>query len=60
MHYIEVRNIDSLFVLSKSANIKVTTTVLRVLADVFVGVAPLEPIDLKQIKERKGVKITKV
>ena len=34
-------------------------TAIRILAQVFVGVAPLEPVDLKQNEERRAIKITK-
>jgi len=37
----------------------VSTTALRLLAEIFVGTAPLEAVDMKQIEERTGIKITR-
>ncbi len=53
------KQVDSIFILTKSVNVQVSTTALRVLAEIFIGVAPLEPVDMKQMEERKKVKITK-
>ena len=54
-----MKDIDSLFVLTKSGDIQVATTALRVLAEVFVAVAPTEAVNLKEIGDRRSVKITK-
>jgi hypothetical protein len=37
----------------------VATTAIRLLAEMFINVAPLEAVDLKQLQERRGVTITK-
>ena len=55
----QFKQLDSIFILAKAENVKESTTALRVLAEIFVGVAPLEPIDIKQLEERRGVRITK-
>lgn len=55
----QFKQVESIFILAKSSNVQIATTALRVLGEVFVGVAPLESVDLKQIEERKAVKITK-
>lgn len=48
-----------MFALIKTPNLKVVSTALRVLAETFINIAPLEPIDIKKLDERTENKITK-
>lgn len=45
--------------LAKSPNVQIAVTAIRILAEIFAGVAPLEAVDLRQNEERREIKITK-
>lgn len=47
-----IKNLEALFLLTKVPNLKVVAHVLRILADVFVNIAPLEAINVKGLEER--------
>lgn len=57
--WLQFKYSDNIFVFTKAVNVQVATTALRLLAEMFVNVAPLEAVDMKQIQERRGVTITK-
>lgn len=48
-----------MFSLIKTPNLKVVATALRVLAETFINVAPLEAIDLTKLDERSENRIKK-
>jgi hypothetical protein len=39
--------------------VRVATTAIRILAEIFISTAPLEPVDMQQIEDRTEVKITR-
>lgn len=55
----QIKHLDTIFTLLKFPNLKVVATALRVLADIFVNIAPLQPIDVEKVNERAETKITK-
>lgn len=48
-----------MFSLIKTPNLKVVSTALRVLAETFINVAPLDPIDITKLDERAENRIKK-
>lgn len=55
----QFKHVDTIFIFTKADNVKVATTAIRLLAEIFINAAPLEPVDMKQIEDRTEVKITK-
>jgi hypothetical protein len=41
---------DHIFVFTKATNVQVATTAIRLLAEMFVNIAPLEAVDTKQLE----------
>jgi len=48
-----------MFTLIKTPNLKIVSTALRVLAETFINIAPLEAIDVSKLEERTENKILK-
>ena len=45
--------------MSKTSNLKVVTSAILTLAQLFVNIAPLEPVNINDITKRMAVTITK-
>ena len=54
-----IKHLETLFTLVKVPSLKVATTALRILADVFINIAPLDAINMKKLEERTQIKIKK-